>query len=207
MKTIHYVSIAAAISLIVFLYFAGNTIPPPPTKTAAEAGRPPMMGPSVAAITTQAVLENALANLPQDSVTSWESLAEQVSKIGDSAKMIPEFKKMAQFWNHQKVSGLNAFFIGLAAKLDNSEKNLTFAARLFSELMLDDENQASRKWEAENSIYFGEKAIALDSAVEDNKLIVATGYIEGAGEPMKGVQMLLGIVNQKPDDLPANLLL
>jgi cytochrome c-type biogenesis protein CcmH/NrfG len=32
-------------------------------------------------------------------------------------------------------------------------------------------------------------------------------YIEGTGEPMKGVQMLRAITREKPDDVPANMLL
>ncbi|MGN6477045.1 MAG: tetratricopeptide repeat protein, partial [Flavipsychrobacter sp.] len=39
------------------------------------------------------------------------------------------------------------------------------------------------------------------------KMALAAAYIEGAGETMQGVQLLLGIIREKPDNIPANLML
>ena len=38
-------------------------------------------------------------------------------------------------------------------------------------------------------------------------MALAAALIEGAGETMQGLQLLLGIIRERPDDIPANLML
>ena len=62
-------------------------------------------------------------------------------------------------------------------------------------------------WDAQQAVSCLEQSLKLDPNNEDTKLALATGYIEGTGEPMRGVQILLAITRENPDDIPANLLL
>jgi cytochrome c-type biogenesis protein CcmH/NrfG len=62
-------------------------------------------------------------------------------------------------------------------------------------------------WEANEAVAVLEKAVALNGNNEEAKLAMASAYIQGTPEPMKGVQMLLAITREKPEDVPANLLL
>ncbi len=91
--------------------------------------------------------------------------------------------------------------------MENSEKSLTFAGQLFVELLEREENRAVQVAEAEQAIAVLDLALKLDPNSEEAKLAQASAYIQGTGEPMKGVQMLLAITRERPDDIPANMLL
>jgi cytochrome c-type biogenesis protein CcmH/NrfG len=52
-----------------------------------------------------------------------------------------------------------------------------------------------------------EKSLKINPDNEETKLALATAYIEGTGEPMRGVQILLAITRDKPNDIAANMLL
>ena len=136
-----------------------------------------------------------------------KALDKKTESLHDSAAMSAPISELAKAWEEAKNGQIAAYYTGLAAKLDNSEKKLTFAARLFLDLMLDEENPAVRSWEAKEVVDLAERSYKLDTSIEETKLTLATGYIEGTGEPMRGVQLLLGIVGKNPADIPANLLL
>ena len=99
------------------------------------------------------------------------------------------------------------YYKALEAKLENSEKKLTFAGQIFVQLMESENSPSVQMWDAQQAVSCLEQSLKLDPNNEDTKLALATGYIEGTGEPMRGVQMLLAITRENPDDIPANLLL
>jgi cytochrome c-type biogenesis protein CcmH/NrfG len=51
------------------------------------------------------------------------------------------------------------------------------------------------------------EALALNPANDTLKLALATSYIEGTGETMQGVGILRSLTTEKPDNVPANLML
>jgi cytochrome c-type biogenesis protein CcmH/NrfG len=91
--------------------------------------------------------------------------------------------------------------------LENSGKNLTFAGQLFLKLMEGENSPSVQLWEAHQAAYLLEQSVVADPSNEDTKLSLATAYIEGVGEPMKGVAILRDITKEKPDDIRANVLL
>jgi cytochrome c-type biogenesis protein CcmH/NrfG len=75
------------------------------------------------------------------------------------------------------------------------------------QLMENEGSPSVQLWEAVEAISCLEQSLKINPGNEDTKLALATGYIEGTGEPMRGVQILLAITKEKPDDVPANMLL
>jgi cytochrome c-type biogenesis protein CcmH/NrfG len=73
--------------------------------------------------------------------------------------------------------------------------------------MESDRSPSMQMWDGEEAASCLEQSLKIDANNEETKLALATAYIEGTGEPMRGVQILLAITQEKPNDVPANMLL
>jgi tetratricopeptide (TPR) repeat protein len=124
------------------------------------------------------------------------------------------YNQLASFWrdslhNHE----LYVFYVSKAAKLVNSEKNLTFAARQILDDLRNEGNLSIRSWKAEEAISLFEKAIAQNPSKDSLKVELASCYIFGKGmagnaeETMKGIQQLLQIVKKDSSNMEAQLAL
>ena len=124
------------------------------------------------------------------------------------------FIHLANFWKDSvKAFVPYAYYLSEAAKLDNSEKSLTFAARLILDSMRREENDLIKAWEAETAIVLFQKAIQLNPNNEELRIGLGSCYIYGKGmagnadETMKGVQELLKVVSKDSNNMKAQLLL
>ncbi len=212
MRATHFIAIAVAIVLVILLYKGGNTVPPPKTSV-AEMQRPGSGGAvsggpvKPRAASFDSILLSArgkVSKLVSDSVLSIEH---KLESIHDPAKMPGLYVQLSQVWEHAGQLPVSAYYGAKSARLENSEKKLTFAGQFFLQLMENESSSSVQAWEAGEAVGCLEQSLKLNPDNEDTKLALATGYIEGTGEPMRGVQILLAIVREKPDDIPANMLL
>lgn len=145
--------------------------------------------------------------LPKTAADTVKTIENELAAIGDSSRMAAVFIRLAGVYERNGINALAAFYTGKAGKLEKSAKTLTFAGQLFLGFAESEASPSVRQWEAEQAMALLEQSEALDANNEDTKLALATVYIEMSGEPMKGVGILRGIVAEKPDDVPANMLL
>lgn len=214
MRQVHYITIAVAIILIALLYWGGNTTPPAhkpaatPMQQAGNDGGNGSQGPNtMKAASFDSILTASRIQLPKTVADSVLFIENELAAIRDSSRMAVVFTKLSGVWERNKQYPVGVFYRAKAAKLENSEKKLTFAAQLFLELLEHEGNRAIQLWEASEAISCLELSLKLDSTNEEAKLAMASAYIQGTGQPMVGVQMLLAITREKPDDVPANMLL
>ena len=105
------------------------------------------------------------------------------------------------------------FYTSSAAKLDNSEKNLTFAAQLILTQLRGEQDELKLDWESGEAISLFEKALLLNPDNDDLKIGLASCFIFGKGrngdpqQTMKGIQELLGVVRKDSTNMKAQLLL
>ncbi len=121
---------------------------------------------------------------------------------------------LANFWKDSvKAFVPYAYYLSEASKLDNSEKSLTFAARLILDSMRHEENDLIKAWEAETAIVLFEKAIESNPNNDDLKIGLGSCYVYGKGmsgnaaETMKGIQQLLQVVAKDSNNMKAQLVL
>jgi tetratricopeptide (TPR) repeat protein len=127
---------------------------------------------------------------------------------------IAGYNKLAGFWK-DSIHSFEAYahYTGEAAKLDNSEKNLTFAARLFLDNLRIEQDESKLNWETAEAISLFERAIEINPGNDDLRIGVGSAYIFGKGrsgdpqETMKGVQQLLAVVRKDPANMKAQLVL
>lgn len=122
--------------------------------------------------------------------------------------MPPLYDTLASVWKEHKQYPMAAWATGEAARLAHSEKRLTFAAQIFLDLAHRGEQQPSvQLWEARQAERLFNDALSMNPANDTLKLGLATTYIEGTGETMKGVGILRQLTTENPDNIPANLML
>ena len=125
-----------------------------------------------------------------------------------------QLTQLAYFWKDS--TGLfvpYAYYLSEAAKLDNSEKNLTFAAHLILESMKREDSVALKSWEAETAASLFERALKLDPENDDLKVGLGSCYVYGQGmigdpqQTMKGIQQLLSVVRKDSNNMQAQMVL
>lgn len=136
-------------------------------------------------------------------------------KRGDvNMQLMHGYSALATFWKDSaRLLPPYIYYLSESAKLDNSEKNLTFAARLILDSMRIEENAALKSWEAETAVRLFEKAIQINPENTDLKVDLGSCYVYGKGmigdatETMKGIQQLLQVVRQDSGNMKAQMVL
>ena len=134
-------------------------------------------------------------------------------KRGDlPSQQIRVFDQLASFWKDSiKAFEPFAWYLAESAKLDKSEKNLTFAARLISGYLRGEQDQAKRTWMTDLAIELYEKVAVLNPA-DSVKVEMGACYIYGyaaigrSDKAMKGVFMLRDIAEKDTSNQQANML-
>jgi cytochrome c-type biogenesis protein CcmH/NrfG len=107
---------------------------------------------------------------------------------------------------------LYAYYSGEAAKLENSEKSLTFAAQLFLQGLRGQDDPALKSWMATGAKQLFEKALELNPNNDSTKVGLGASYIFGssAGSPMEvmqGIQRILEVARRDSTNMYAQLML
>lgn len=152
-------------------------------------------------ISDQTKTLSAAAKLKLDSINS---IPDKISKN----------QSLATFWkDSSKAFEPYLFYTAEVAKLDNSEKNVTFAAQIFLEALRMEQNEAKLEWESAEAIDLFQRAIQLNPQNDDLKIGLGSCYIYGRGrsgdpqETMKGIQEILGVARKDSTNMKAQFML
>jgi len=210
LRVTHYITLAVAIALIALLYWGGKTVPPADkagAKKAPAAGAMAQGPNTMKPASFDSIVTASRRQLPKTAVDTVLTIENELTAIRDSSRMASVFIRLSGIWKRNNVATVATYYAAKAAKLENSEKKLTFAGQNFLELMGNESSPSVQMWEAREAVGCLEQSLQINPDNEDTKLALAEGYIEGTGEPMRGVQILLAITREKPDDVAANMLL
>src|ERR1700733_7015207 len=136
--------------LLLALYFFGQTVPTQKKPDAALGGVNGV--PIVKSIGLQDILRSSQAKLTPAQLSYVGRLQQSVVRGDVKTQQLNADRLLADFWKDSVQNGflLYACYTGEAAKLENSEKSLTFAAQLFLQSLRDQDNQALKIWMATN---------------------------------------------------------
>ena len=183
--------------LFCVIYFCGSTIPPKKNIDRAATA----MASDSNAITINNILDASRSQLTASQQTHVAMLETAVVRGDVKDQQIRVFNQLASFWRDSAHMLLPAaWYTAEAAKLENSEKNLTFAARLFLDGVQRQENPGLRKWMAEQAKELFEKALVINPANDSLKVGLGSCYIFGgiSETPMQGILMVREIADRNP---------
>ena len=204
MKNNQFLFLLVAIGLIGLIYFFGSTKPPQNTtsKTADHANTE-----AISATFPFDSLKTVFLNQMNTKNASTITNLEKQLTNSTTALQSGVYDTLVRLWKAADKLNMAAYYFGEKAKLENSEKNLNFAGQLHLDLMHEAPYQGLQIWEAKQAISCFDQSLQSNPNNDTVKMALASCFIQGVGETMKGVQILLGIVKEHPDHVPANILL
>ena len=199
--------IGAALLLITTLFFFGRITEP---RKAVPLGTPETTN----KFNIQQFITQAKGKLSPSQAIYVSKLENSISRGDVAEQQIKANFSLANFWKDSiKLFEPYAFYISQASKLDNSEKNLTFAAQLFLDKLRQEHDEAKLNWETTEAIELFEKALQLNPDNDDLKIGLGSCYVYGKGrngnpqETMKGIQQLLAVVRKDSTNMKAQFVL
>lgn len=192
---------------VILLFYFGRTV-------SHKAGNPTPATPAIKAFDITQFIEEKKQQLTPSQAVNLGKLENSVIRDDISNQQVIANTRLAEFWKDSMHSfEPYAYYLSEAAKLDKSEKNLTFAAQLILNNLRAEQDEAKLNWKVEQAIALFEKAIELNPNNDDLKVGLGSCYVFGRGrfgqpqETMKGIQQLLAVVQKDSTNMKAQMML
>jgi tetratricopeptide (TPR) repeat protein len=204
--------VGTGVLLLLALYFFGQTVPPQKKPETSGGGT---QGASISRpISTQDILQASQSTLTPTQSEYVTRLQHAVVRGDVKIQQLTADRQLAAFWRDSVQNGFLpfAYYTGEAAKLENTEKSLTFAARIFLEELRGQENPSIKAWMATTAKELFEKALELNPQSDSTKVGLGATYIFGstAGSPtevMQGIQRILEVARRDTTNMYAQFML
>ena len=197
----------AGLALAALLFIFGNTVAP---KSKVQ----PPVAKDVKNFDILKFIGEEKKHLSASQIVNLSKLENSVTRGDVNSQLITANTQLANFWKDSvKSFEPYAYYLSEAAKLDKSEKNLTFAAQLILDNLRAEQDEAKLNWKTAQAIALFEKAIELFPNNDDLKVGLGSCYILGKGrvggpeETMKGIQQLLSVVRKDSNNMKAQMML
>jgi tetratricopeptide (TPR) repeat protein len=198
--------VGGGIVVFCLIYFFGNTTPEkkPHADTEHRVEAP------VQTIDFNTILSNSKQNLTPSQLELVNTLENNLQITGNKEGKIEVYRQLASFWRdtaHMLIP--YAFYSGEAAKLENSEKSLTFAAQFFIDGARLQGEPAKRNFMADEARKLFEQALELNPGNDSLKVGLGSCYLVGeiSDNPMKGISLIREVVERDPENMYAQLVL
>jgi tetratricopeptide (TPR) repeat protein len=212
MKRQQFVVAGTGVLLLLTLYFFGQTVPPQQKPEAPQGGASGTA--IVKSIGLQDILQASQARLTPGQLSYVGRLQNSVVRGDVKTQQLHAYQQLATFWKDSVREGflLYAWYNGEAAKLEKSEKSLTFAAQLFLQSLRGQDNPALKSWMATNAKELFEKALELNPGNDSSKVGLGASYIFGSSadnptEVMQGIQRILEVARRDSANMYAQFML
>jgi tetratricopeptide (TPR) repeat protein len=149
-----------------------------------------------AALSVDSILYYSKQNLTKEQSVRINELENSISRGDVSSQKLHLYHQLARFWGDSIRSfPPYAWYTAEAARLENSEKSLTFAAHLFLDNLMYEEDHLMKEWEASQAKDLFERSLKLNPNNDSSKVGLGATILFGGSEmPMQGIQMLKEVV-------------
>ncbi len=160
----------------------------------------------------------ATAPAAHEHVGSWETIENRASQhLNDSLQVAYRdlgnsegelaYSEKAAFWQSQGHTELMGHFMAEKSKLEKSEKSLNFATPLLIEILHQEPNSDIKSLLADDILSLSALGNDFYASKGEWEYYEAVALIEGKQETMAGVQKLLAITRENPEDIKSNIML
>ncbi len=141
----------------------------------------------------------------------WMNDLEQSVIRGDVKKQkLDVFHQLAHFWKDSaRIFEPYAWYEAEAARLENSEKSLTFAAHLILENLRNEESEQLKRWKALQAKDLFERSLRINDKNDSTIVGLGACYIFGniADNPMEGILKVRQVVEKDSTNIFAQMVL
>lgn len=138
-------------------------------------------------------------------------LAQQINTLEESLNAAPAGKKLelqkqlAQKWDDVNQPAPGAFYNEEIAKAEKSYPIWLKAGDLFTEAYQNTQDTTVQIGLVQKAINAYKRALELNSTSLDAQTGLGVAYISGTPNPMQGIQLLLAVVKEDPENVKANM--
>jgi tetratricopeptide (TPR) repeat protein len=205
-KKPQWISLAAGICLVAILYFFGRTVP------AKKSLQLPIAQKETEGsfIATDSILTLAKKQLSPEQMVRINSIEHSISRGDVKEQQLKVYHQLAHFWGDSAgIFEPYAWYEAEAARLENSEKTLTFAAHLFLENLQGDELIERRKWKALQAKDLFERSLKINPGNDSSKVGLGACYLFGniSATPMEGILKIREVAEKDSSNIYAQLML
>ena len=184
MKKPQWITLAVAFILVVILYVFGRIVPEKKISTTRV--------PDVAdnRVSTDSILSDAKKRLDAAQIVRLNALENSVVKGNAAEQKVKIYHQLAHFWaDTGQIFEPYAWYEAEAARLENSEKSLTFAAHLFLQNMRGESDQPLKAWKALEAKDLFERSLKINPQNDSSIVGLGACYIFGgiSASPMEGI--------------------
>ncbi|RFM25905.1 tetratricopeptide repeat protein [Deminuibacter soli] len=208
MKKQQFILVGSGLVLLVLLFFFGKTVPP--QKTSTSASSPNAAGNNSQTVSTENLLAQAKQKLTPEQQAFIAHLENNVTRGDVKTQQLDAYRQLSHFWKdtvHQHELGL--YYLAESAKLENSEKSLTFAAHLLLDNLMAINDPGMQNWMGLQAKTLFEKALELNPANDSSRVGLGACYMFGnvSDNPMEGILAVRKVAEAHPDNMYAQLVL
>jgi tetratricopeptide (TPR) repeat protein len=204
MKKQQWITAGIAFVMVVCMYAAttsqifGTHLKKPPVEAA---------GPNT--VSADSIIAHAKENLTPEQKSRIEFLEASISRGDVKSQKIHLYHQLSRFWSDTgRIFEPYAWYMAEAARLENSENSLTFAAHLFLNNLRAEENPAIKEWKALQSKDLFERSLKVNPANDSSQIGLGAVFLYGGiGSPMEGIQKIRTVADLHPDNVYAQLTL
>ena len=200
-----WITIGIAILLVIGLYAATRNQVFGPPKTFK-----PQNGPvSTSAFSTDSILYHAKEGLTPEEVSRINFLEHSITRGDVKEQQLHIYHQLASFWGDSiRLFPPAAWYTAEAARLENSEKSLTFAAHLLLNNLVEEPDQRIRQWEALQAKDLFERSLKLNSKNDSSRVGLGAVYVFGGiDSPMEGIGMIRKVADEDSTHVYAQMTL
>jgi tetratricopeptide (TPR) repeat protein len=162
-----------------------------------------------AGLTIDTILFHAKASLSAEQVTRLNFLEHSISRGDVKDQQLHIYHQLARFWaDSAKIFEPFAWYTAEAARLENSEKSLTFAAHLLLNNLEEEGDPRIKEWEAFQARDLFERSLKLNPGNDSSR--VGLGAVElygGIAMPMEGIAKIREVADRDSSNAYAQMTL
>ena len=209
MKKPQWITIVVAIFFVCALYLFGRTVAKKET-TISHTEDDGHGHDSAVDISIDSILSVAKKQLSTEQVARISMLENSISRGDVKEQKIKIYNQLSHFWgDSMRFFPPYAWYEAEAARLENSEKTLTFAAHLFLETLQHEQDPRLLKWEARQAKDLFERSLKINPDNDSSKVGLGACYLFGSisPNPMEGIGKIMEVVEKDSTDAYAQITL
>jgi tetratricopeptide (TPR) repeat protein len=197
------IAFAVAVLLVISLYYFGKTTSPVSKTDTPKSSE-------LVEINIDTILFQAKKELNPQQVTWLETLEKSVTRGDVKSQQLGIYHQLSHFWKDTaRIFEPYAWYEAEAARLEYSEKSLTFAAHLFLENLRNEENPKLKKWKALQAKDLFERSLKINDKNDSSQVGLGACYIFGgiADNPMEGILKVRQVADKDSTQVYAQMVL
>jgi len=197
-KKPQWMTLATALILVAILYMFGRVVP----EKKANTTRQPDLADNPVSI--DSILFDAKKRLDATQIVRLNALENSVIRGNVNEQKLKAYHQLAHFWaDTGQIFEPYAWYEGEAARLENSEKSLTFAAHLFLQNMRGENDQPLRTWKALEAKDLFERSLKINPQNDSSIIGLGACYIFGgiSATPMEGILKVRAVADKDSSNI------